>query len=105
MRAVAVGGASTKVNAAGARPSNEADGMTKALLAMCAMTATFLGAAVVAAQPRPGYLEVWSEPPAEIVLDGNPTGLDPTDAHPRPGPPQPDAPASREAPEQLRLQD
>ena len=49
--------------------------MTKALLAMCAMTATFLGAAVVDAQPRPGYLEVWSEPPAEIVLDGNPTGL------------------------------
>lgn len=49
--------------------------MTKALLAMSVAAATLLGAAAVAAQPRVGYLDVRSEPRAEIVIDGSPTGL------------------------------
>jgi hypothetical protein len=49
--------------------------MTKALLAMCAVTVGLLGVAEVSAQPRVGYLEVWSEPVAEIVIDGADTGL------------------------------
>jgi hypothetical protein len=49
--------------------------MMKALLAMTAITATLLGAVAVEAQPRVGYLDVRSEPRAEILLDGNPTGL------------------------------
>jgi hypothetical protein len=49
--------------------------MKKALVAMCAMTATLLGAAAVPAQPRAGLLQVWSEPRAEIFIDGTPTGM------------------------------
>ena len=49
--------------------------MMKRLLALSAITATLLGPVAVTAQPRAGYLQVWSEPRAEIVIDGNPTGL------------------------------
>lgn len=50
--------------------------MTKTLLAICAMTAALLGGAVVRAQPRDaGFLEVYSEPRAEIILDDELTGM------------------------------
>lgn len=49
--------------------------MTSALLAMCAVTVGLFGVAQVSAQPRVGYLEVWSEPTAEILIDGSATGL------------------------------
>ena len=56
---------------AGACPSNEGRrGMTRTLLAISAMAAALLGGAVVRAQPRePGFLEVYSEPRAEIILE------------------------------------
>jgi hypothetical protein len=62
---------------AGARPSNEARrGMTKTLLAISAMTAALLGGAMARAQPREvGFLEVYSEPRAEIILDDELTGM------------------------------
>ncbi len=62
---------------AGTRPSNEARrGMTKTLLAISAMAAALLGGGVVFAQPRDvGYLEVYSEPRAEIILDDELTGM------------------------------
>ena len=65
---------------AGTRPSNEARrGMTKTLLAISAisaMAAALLGGGVVRAQPRDvGYLEVYSEPRAEIILDDELTGM------------------------------
>jgi hypothetical protein len=50
--------------------------MTKTLLAIGATTAMLLGGAVVRAQPREvGFLAVSSEPRAEILIDGQPTGL------------------------------
>jgi hypothetical protein len=50
--------------------------MTKTLLAIGAMTAMFLGGAAVRAQPRePGFLDVSSEPRAEIFIDEQRTGL------------------------------
>lgn len=63
------------VNATGTRPSNEAEAMTKGLLAMCAATVALFGVAPASGQPRVGFLEVWSEPTAEIVIDGADTGL------------------------------
>jgi len=49
--------------------------MTKTL-AICAMTAALLAGGIVRAQPRDaGFLEVHSEPRAEIILDDVPTGL------------------------------
>jgi PEGA domain len=56
-------------------PVERAGRMTKALLAMSVVAAALLGTAAVGAQPRIGHLEVRSEPPAEIVIDGRPTGL------------------------------
>ena len=50
--------------------------MTKALLAIGAMTAMLLGGPAVRAQPRDlGFLDVSSEPHADIFIDGQPTGL------------------------------
>jgi hypothetical protein len=65
------------VNATGKRSSNEARrGMTKTLLAISAMAAALLGGGAVHAQPRDaGFLEVYSDPRAEIVLDDEPTGM------------------------------
>jgi hypothetical protein len=68
------------MNAAGARSSNEARrGMTKTHLSISAisvMAAALLGGGVVRAQPRDvGFLEVVSEPRAEIILDDELTGM------------------------------
>jgi hypothetical protein len=50
--------------------------MTKTLLTIGALTALLLGGSEVRAQPRDlGYLDVSSEPRAEILIDGQPTGL------------------------------
>jgi hypothetical protein len=68
-----------------ARQSNERDhepvetrpkGMSKRLLAIGALAALLLGGSHGRAQPRDlGYLDVSSEPRAEILIDGKPTGL------------------------------
>jgi hypothetical protein len=50
--------------------------MTKTLLAISAMAAALLGGGTVRAQPRDvGFLEVVSEPRAEIILDDELTGM------------------------------
>jgi hypothetical protein len=50
--------------------------MTRTVLAIGALTAMLLGETVVQAQPRDaGFLEVSSEPRAQIFLDDEPTGL------------------------------
>lgn len=64
------------MNAGVASPSNGAGTrMRKGLLALGVTLAALFASAAVTAQPRGGFLRVWSEPRAEIVIDGQPTGL------------------------------